>query len=156
MTDFYPERQRAGSGFTLIEMMIVIAVVAICAAVALPSYGDYLRRGQLPEAFTFLSDYRVKMEQYYQDNRNYGTLTQCAADPAASSWNAFTSTGSKYFSYACETTMAAQGFTVTATGAAGRAVGHVYTINQNGDRATIKFKAQTTAQPCWLTTGTTC
>ena len=42
-------------------MMIVIAVVAICAAVALPSYGDYLRRSQLPEAFTFLSDYRVKM-----------------------------------------------------------------------------------------------
>ena len=156
MTDFHPERQRAGSGFTLIEMMIVIAVVAICAAVALPSYGDYLRRSQLPEAFTFLSDYRVKMEQYYQDNRNYGVSAQCAADPAANSWNAFTPTGSKYFSFACETTTAAQGYKVTATGSAGRAVGHAYTINQNGDRTTIKFKAQATAQPCWLTTGATC
>ena len=65
-------RHAAAWGFTLIELMIVIAVVAILAAVALPAYGDYLRRGQLPEAFTNLADLRVKMEQYYQDNRSYG------------------------------------------------------------------------------------
>ena len=156
MTYLYPERKLAGSGFTLIDMMIVIAIVAICAAVALPSYSDYLRRSQLPEAFTFLSDYRVKMEQYYQDSRNYGTSAQCAVDPAANSWNAFTPPGSKYFSFACETTTAAQGYKVTATGITGQAIGHVYTVNQNGDRATTTFKTQATAQPCWLTTGTAC
>ena len=60
-------------GFTLIEVMIVVAIVAILAAVALPAYGDYVRRGQLPEAFSGMADLRVKLEQYYQDNRSYGT-----------------------------------------------------------------------------------
>jgi len=156
MNASYRERKSAVSGFTLIEMMIVIAVVSICAAVALPSYSDYLRRSQLPEAFTSLSDYRVKMEQYYQDNRNYGTTAQCATDPTANNWNAFTPPGGKYFSFTCETTAAAQGYKVTATGVTGQAVGHVYTVNQNGDRATTEFKTRNTAQPCWLTTGATC
>ena len=43
----------------------------ILASVALPSYNDYMRRSTLPEAFTFLSNDRVAMEQYYQDNRNF-------------------------------------------------------------------------------------
>ena len=80
-------------GFTLIEVMIVVAIVAILATVALPAYTDYLRRGQIPEAFTYLSDYRVKMEQYYQDQRMYGVGT-CAN--AASTWNGFSPTGKKY------------------------------------------------------------
>ena len=50
-------------GFTLIEVMIVVAIVAILATIAMPSYRDYLRRGQVPEAMTYLSDYRVKLEQ---------------------------------------------------------------------------------------------
>ena len=65
------------SGFTLIEVMITVAIVAILGSIALPAYFDYVRRGQLPEAFSNLADYRVKMEQYYQDNRNYGTTTLC-------------------------------------------------------------------------------
>ena len=53
---------------------VTVAIVAILTAVAYPSYVDYIRRGQLPEGMTNLSDFRVKLEQYYQDHRGYGAL----------------------------------------------------------------------------------
>ena len=59
-------------GFSLIELMIVVAVVAILSAVAIPSYRDYTIRAQLIEATNALSDTRVRMEQFYADNRTYG------------------------------------------------------------------------------------
>lgn len=84
--------------------MIAVAIIGILAAVALPAYNDYVRRGQLPEAFNALSDCRTKMEQYYQDNRNYGSsATACADNAAANTWNTFPST-IKYFSFDCRAT----------------------------------------------------
>ena len=58
-------------GFTLIELMIALAVAAILAAVAFPAYTDYVVRSKLTEAHTHLSDLRVKMEQRFQDARTY-------------------------------------------------------------------------------------
>jgi type IV pilus assembly protein PilE len=151
------------AGFTLIELMIVVAVVAILAAIALPSYNDYIRRGRLPEAFNALSDYRTKMEQYYQDNRSYGSsATACADNATASTWNTFVPAGAKYFTYTCAADTAAgdttqQSYTITATGLPGSNVkDHVYTINQNGDRATLKFKGATVSASCWLSTSAAC
>ena len=57
-------------GFTLIEVMITIAVIAILAAVALPNYVEYVTRSRLVEAKTNLSDMRTRMEQFFLDNRN--------------------------------------------------------------------------------------
>ena len=51
--------------------MIVVAVIAILAVVAIPAYGDYVIRGKLVDATTQLSDGRIKMEQFFQDNRAY-------------------------------------------------------------------------------------
>lgn len=141
--------------------MITVAIIGILAAVALPSYVDYVRRGQLPEAFNALSDYRTKMEQYYQDNRNYGSsATACADNAAADTWNTFPKT-IKYFSFDCRANTVAgdskqQSYIITATGVAGRAVGYDYTINQNGDRSTTKFKGGTVAAGCWLTKSADC
>ena len=59
------------SGFTLIEVMITVVIVAILAAVALPSYRNYQYRGKIPDAVSNLSAKRVKMEQYFQDNKTY-------------------------------------------------------------------------------------
>ncbi|CAN7649237.1 prepilin-type N-terminal cleavage/methylation domain-containing protein [Variovorax paradoxus] len=146
--------QRRGSpGFTLIEVMIVVAIIGILASIAIPSYNDYVRRGQLPEAFNTLSAYRATMEQYYQDNRNYGPSgTNCATNAAA----AFTPLNVKYFSYSCTTSNNQQNYVVTATGSAGRAIGHTYTIDHNGNRATTQFKGGTVTQSCWLTSSSAC
>ena len=145
-------------GFTLIEVMIVVAIVAILAGVALPSYFDYARRGQLPEAQAALSDFRVKMEQYYQDNRNSGGA-KCA-DVSSPTWATSTPTltygAAQFFGYGCALTNAGQGFTITATGNAGRAVGHAYTINHSNARTTTQFKGSAVTKSCWVIRGSEC
>lgn len=145
--------RRSTGGFTLIEVMITVAIIAILAAIGIPAYSDYIRRGKLPEAFSRLSDYRSKMEQYYQDNRTYGNATKCANTMAAGTWGDFSA--SDNFTYACSTTSPFQAYTITATGT-GSLTGHVYTINQDGGRTTTKFKGATVLQSCWLTKSATC
>src|ERR1700674_4881311 len=58
-------------GFTLVELMIVVAIIAILASIAVPAYNGYILRGKFAEAAGALAATRVKMEQYYQDNRAY-------------------------------------------------------------------------------------
>ena len=151
---------RSSSGFTLIELMIVCAVVAILAAIGVPSYADYVRRGQLQEAFNALSDYQVKLEQYYQDNKNYGSAggTTCANGANAPSWNTFVPAGAQYFTFTCALTSGSnnQGYTLTATGSTAAANGHVFTVDNGGVRRTTKFKGSTVAKSCWLTRGSEC
>src|SRR5258708_6947981 len=60
-----------GAGFTLIEVMIVVAIVGVLAAIALPNYSDYVKRSKIIEATSVLSDLRVRYEQFFLDNRTY-------------------------------------------------------------------------------------
>lgn len=145
--------QRRHRGFTLIEVMITVAIVAILSAVAVPAYSDYIRRGQLPEAFTNLSDYRTKMEQYYQDNRNYGTAA--CADVGPPSWSVWPSS-KKYFTYDCLLTLGGQGYLIAATGSSGRATGHDYSINESNAQTTSAFKGAAVAKTCWVARGDEC
>ncbi len=153
-----PASLAASRGFTLIELMITVAIIAILAGVALPSYVDYVRRGQIPEAFAGLSDFRVKMEQYYQDNRNYGTAN--CVDANTPSWGTNTPTltyaAQEYFTFTCALTASGQGYTLTATGSGGRATGHAYTLDHNNQRATTSFKGTTSTKSCWLVKGSEC
>ena len=63
---------RIQRGFTLIEMLIVVALIGILASIAYPSYTDHVARGYIADATSALSRTRVAMEQFYQDRRNYG------------------------------------------------------------------------------------
>ncbi len=144
-------KRKLTQGFTLIELMIVVAVISILAAVALPSYQDYVRRGELPEAFTFLSDYRVKLEQFYQDNRAYSTNGTCGTAVLD-----FAPASAKYFTFSCSTSGTYQDYTLTATGSTGAAIGHTYTLNSAGIKGTSSFKGASSSSACWLVTGSEC
>lgn len=130
-------------GFTLIELMIVLAVIAILAAVAMPNYADYVRTGKAVEATAVLADQRVKMEQFFQDNRTYAGGP--CVPPAGSAM---------HFNFNC--IAEANSYTITATGlgSAGMA-GYTYTVNHNNLK-TSSLPGGTSGN-CWLTKkNTTC
>jgi type IV pilus assembly protein PilE len=118
---------RQQNGFTLIEVMMVVAIVAILAAIAVPNYRDYVTRGRIIEATAGLGDARNKMEQYFQDNRTYPT--GCQIQPTAPGATEVQLQALQNFTLACSN-LAAATYTVTATGT-GPMAGFSYTIDQN-------------------------
>jgi type IV pilus assembly protein PilE len=64
-------RSRRAAGFTLIELMIVVAVIGILSAIAYPSYQSYVRKGNRSEAQQFMLDISNREEQYVLDSRHY-------------------------------------------------------------------------------------
>src|SRR5215468_7070162 len=90
-------------GFTQIELLTVIAVIAILAAVALPIYTDYVTRSKLVEAKTNLSDMRTRVEQYFLDNRTYptgGCVTYDSTTPPPAT-KIYLPASNKFFSITC-------------------------------------------------------
>lgn len=140
------------NGFTLIEVMIVVAILGLLATIALPAYNDYVRRGQLTDGTTALADFRVRMEQFYQDNRTYAG-TQCSGVCGASC------STTQYFTYSCALNTTAglgggQSYRGTATGNKGQTPGFVYTINEQNTRATTSatpWGASSTSTSTWVT-----
>lgn len=58
-------------GFTLIELMIVVAIIGILAAVAIPAYGDYTARAQAAEAFTLMDGVKTPLTELYTSNGDF-------------------------------------------------------------------------------------
>jgi prepilin-type N-terminal cleavage/methylation domain len=126
------------TGFTLIELMIVVAVIGILAAIAIPNYSDYIKRGKAAEATSNLATLRVKMEQYFQDNRTY---FGGACSPTS---------GAQYFTYTCSADPTATAYTLQATGNTAQGMANFeFTLDQDNTKTSV-FDG-TVGETCWLT-----
>jgi len=131
-------------GFTVIELLVAVAIVGVLAAISVPQYGAYIGRSRILDAFAKLSDYRTRMEQYFLDRRSYvddagtcGVAPPATVDPADS------------FQVSCSATT--RSFIYTATGMAAKGMGRfVYTIDEMGLRGTVSLPSGwTRTATCW-------
>ena len=68
-------KQQAQKGFTLIELMIVIAIIAILAAFAIPAYQDYTKRTYVAEGLTLASSAKLAISEYFAVNGTFAGIT---------------------------------------------------------------------------------
>jgi type IV pilus assembly protein PilE len=127
-------KTKSSSGFTLIELMIVVAIMAVLVAIGIPSYSSYVLKGKLTEGQTLLSDLQLREEQYYADNRAYADgMTPRTAGKYFTNTSCVTSSANQ--SYICTARMTSPSYS--------------YTVNDGGAKTTTKPDNSTAS--CWLT-----
>lgn len=133
-------------GFTLIELLIVVAIMAFLAAISYPNYTAYVMRGKAAEATANLANLKIRMEQYFQDNKTYADMGGGIVAPCSPAAGA-----AQYFAYDC-VVHDANTFTLRATSIAGRGIDNTsFTIDQSGAK-TSTFNGETPSpNNCWLT-----
>ena len=133
-------KQKRQNGFTLIELMITVAVIGILAAIAIPNYQEYVQRARATEATSALADMRIRIEQYYQDNRKYsGNDAVLCALPAGLTL--------PLFAFSCSVTPTASVYTLRAAGT-GQMAGYTYTVDQAN--AKVSVTPSSGGGACWV------
>jgi len=129
--------QKVSKGFTLIELMIVVGIVAILAAVAYPGYTDYVKRTHRSAIAGLLSGQAQNLERFYSKNGSYAGAT--------------VSGGNTHYMIAA--TLNAEDFILAATAASGSMmVGDKcagFTITNTGARGNPGASAGVTSKDCW-------
>jgi type IV pilus assembly protein PilE len=133
-------------GFTLIEVMVTVAILAILSAIAIPIYTNYVARSEVQNGVQGLALARTRMEQYFLDNRTYANGDECGAVMP-------TDEDAPKFGFECEADDTS--YTVTAAGEDNTSMeGFEYTINQlNVRTSTITKEGWGTGDTvqCWIT-----
>ncbi|MBK7954741.1 MAG: prepilin-type N-terminal cleavage/methylation domain-containing protein [Candidatus Accumulibacter sp.] len=137
------------AGFTLIEVMIVVIIIGILTAIAVPSYTDYLVRSRITHATSGLAAWRVRMEQFFQDNHTYADAdAEPAIDGCAITLPA--AVDSSYFDFSCSN-LTATTYLLTATGKSSM-TGFIYTVTEGNAKKTTGVRTGwTTSDSCWVT-----
>ncbi len=130
--------RRTMQGFTLVELMVVVAIAAILYSVALPAYTGYIVRSKIPDATSRLSQLQGRMEGYFLDNRSYVGAPACTLDTDTS----------KYFKFSCQS-VSIDKYVLQAVGV-GAMDGFTYTLSNTYQKTT------TTTAPTGWTGSTTC
>lgn len=126
---------RLQHGFSLIELMVVIAIIGIISSIALPAYQDYVKTGNATEATANLAACKVEAEQFFQDNFTYVGYSCAPAD-------------AKYFTYTVSNVTATT-FLLRAVGKPEQGMTNIeYTVNQDNQKSS-QFES-TTGNGCWL------
>lgn len=134
--------RRTAQGFTLIELMVTVALIAILAAAAMLNYREHVLRSQITDTTQALADARAAMEQHYLNQRTY-TGGPCA-----------TATTVGTFSIACTTTPTAEAYSITATGSQTTA-GFTFAVDHHGTQRTLALPSSwgsvpSGGYPCWI------
>ena len=132
------------SGFTLVELMIVVAIAGVLTAVAYPSYRAQVNKGYVADAQSELSNTAFDMEQAYQENRTY-------QDPDIADTCAVANFSTDNFSFSCATnSKTTYLWTISnLSGGMGSADNYKYTINQSGTKKTIAHAGITLNTAGW-------
>ena len=134
-------------GFTLLELMIVVVIIAILASIALPYYFDYIQRSRIIEATTALGDMRSQMEKFYMDNRTYLNAGNCATTAYMAAYNGV---ASNKFNLSPTVACTATTYRLQASGI-GPMAGFTYTIDQTNTKVTVATPWGVTSPTCWVT-----
>ena len=144
-----PERQ---SGFTLIEVMIVVAIVGILSAIAYPSYAEYIRRGHRADARAGLLQAQQWLERASTATGVY-PVSGNAPDYALPSTLTWAGDTAKRYTIGFQGAPTTATFTLVATRKAGgpQATDRCgdFTLTNTGIRNIVNYAAGTTATECW-------
>ncbi|HEF4762287.1 TPA: prepilin-type N-terminal cleavage/methylation domain-containing protein [Pseudomonas putida] len=129
---------RSNRGFTLIEIMIVIAIIGIVLTIAMPSFTEYLNKGRRTEVAGLLSEQAQILERFYSQKNVYTGATGLSA-------------GNDY--YTITPTLTDQTFLLTAVRKAGASMGTDkcgdFTLTNTGVRNMVNATAGLTTKDCW-------
>jgi type IV pilus assembly protein PilE len=132
-------------GFTLIELMIAVAVVGIITAIALPAYRSYVLRGNRTDAIRTLTFYQQALERCYSQNFTYIGCAQIPALPVASTQG--------YYSITMVPAATATSYTLVANATGTQAADTQCTsmqVSQNGAQQAFDDAMNDTTATCWV------